>query len=103
MQLDAYRESVKRLGGLADWVAFIDATNFRSARVTAHCRWSLHSLVPRSARLPSASAYFGVRTIARPQLIVQVDTAHNVKLTTGAYLLTDHTLRAGGLAAPMLD
>jgi hypothetical protein len=39
--------------------ALSPSSSVTAIRVTAHCRRSLRNLVPRSARLPSASAYLG--------------------------------------------
>jgi Glycosyl transferase family 2 len=120
MQLNAYHEGAMRLCGKADWAAFIDIDEFlfssRSFSMPAelehfgtevgavavghrifgscgHTAYEPDLVTSRFARCarPDHPQLQWFKTIARPELIDRFDSSHSVVLTTGAYLLADHT------------
>lgn len=120
MQLLAYREGAARLTGRADWAAFIDIDEFLFSSRSCSLPEELAKFGPETGAIAIGHRIFGscgqkayepelvtirftrsarpdhpqsqwFKTIARPALVDNFDSAHSAVLRAGAYVLGDAT------------
>jgi hypothetical protein len=118
MQVQAYDEGARRLAGRAQWAAFIDVDEFLFSSRFRSLPQEVAEFGPEVGAIAVGQRIFGssgrieyepelvtarftraaelhheqskwFKTIARPELVAEFDSAHSVKLKIGDYLMAD--------------